>query len=355
MLNPLGKGTKPTSGMRHRQNGTEHTDSASYRASRVSRDRPATDTAIHRRISVRQPLNDSALPVEQEQRAPLRSARVPRAMTTSSPPNAQNSRAVATARGRTSSTPSSSGNRIATRQPALRTHRSTTSALAPAIAQNGRSEAPTVVGRAASQIATRPSAPLSRPGSAVPMRSLQNTGSRPAAKNYPRKEIGTASPAQRSPDASSKPRAMNRDPAPTNTAVLPPRKAPATGSSRISPRTPSTPSPVAALRRRSLRSTSNEQAASQDPRSAETCTGKNLPMPNHGTHLLAGIPCIISDIDDRVPRFEALARYLGTLHGADGDWVGVVVSDSIVQKYGLDLEWTDGKHDGGECITMHKW
>lgn len=72
-----------------------------------------------------------------------------------------------------------------------------------------------------------------------------------------------------------------------------------------------------------------------------------------GTHLLFGIPCIVTLLTERSLRFRATVRYIGCIAGGTAEWVGVEVSEALIPREAVNLDWFDkGTMGGGEhCAT----
>ncbi|KAM0752248.1 hypothetical protein T439DRAFT_204143 [Meredithblackwellia eburnea MCA 4105] len=85
-----------------------------------------------------------------------------------------------------------------------------------------------------------------------------------------------------------------------------------------------------------------------------------LPVPKpsalKGTTLLSGIPCIATVAVDKPTRFKASVRYIGTLQGKSGQWIGIEVAESAIPPEARDLAWNDGKDDETQYfeLTNHK-
>ncbi|GAA6062826.1 hypothetical protein JCM10212_002464 [Sporobolomyces blumeae] len=87
------------------------------------------------------------------------------------------------------------------------------------------------------------------------------------------------------------------------------------------------------------------------PSSPHSSTARARPKPP-GTSLLSGIPCIVTVKGTRPIRMRAMVRYLGSMVGETGQWVGVEVPEETIPAEAKKLSWNDGKKGEIEYFTL---
>ncbi|GAA5904309.1 uncharacterized protein JCM6883_006443 [Sporobolomyces salmoneus] len=162
-----------------------------------------------------------------------------------------------------------------------------------------------------------------------------------------RSTTSTKSPATRPPSSAS---------VANSTAVTPRSRASSTTSTRRPSNASTKPALPTSTSRSSIRPSRAVPNVPPLPSSASGTvrarTSSKLKSKPPGTSLLSGIPCIVTVKGTRPIRMRAMVRYLGSLVGETGQWVGVEIPEDTIPVEAKKLSWNDGKKGEVEYFSL---
>ncbi|GAA5845435.1 hypothetical protein JCM3766R1_006552 [Sporobolomyces carnicolor] len=234
--------------------------------------------------------------------------------------------------------------------PSTATLRSST-ARTPTAAPLSRSNPPPTRSGSASSVARAPLAARPAPSSTVPSPRTRTT-SGPAVSTQARRQ-----PSSSSLRSTTSGKSVATRPPPSTSEAAPARNRAASTSSGRRAATTSVKAIPTSTSRTSARSTAGSRAVPDVPPLPTSASGTVRARPRvkpkpPGTSLLAGIPCIVTVKGTRPIRMRAMVRYLGSLAGETGQWVGVEVPEESIPAEAKKLNWNQGQRGEVEYFAL---